>query len=277
MEGIAAAGRMLVISSARRGVSLLDLRTREVQWEKAPERGAPTAPIVTNKGTVIYGETQGSLLALSLSDGREIARAEGGSGFCHPVRQGQLRRRHLQRRPLPLPPPQLTPCTDTNPVTVAVADTVADADADTDTDTGASATSKRARCSPTSTRTWRFRAYQAMAYSCRWARMKKAVRCTTCRPAPGYSESASKSRGTLSGNSEVTRGESGRRGQRAERRQMWRWQAILRQRKMRGPTRGRPQWRAFRSIGSMQKEQHAGRLLLVDDDSVTGARQAVPP
>jgi outer membrane protein assembly factor BamB len=81
VTGIAAAGRMLVISSARRGVSLLDLRTREVQWEKAPERGAPTAPIVTNKGTVIYGETQGSLFALSLSDGREIARAEGGSGF----------------------------------------------------------------------------------------------------------------------------------------------------------------------------------------------------
>ena len=81
VTGIAAAGRMLVISSARRGVSLLDLRTRKVQWEKAPERGAPTAPIVTNTGTVIYGETQGSLLALSLSDGREIARAEGGSGF----------------------------------------------------------------------------------------------------------------------------------------------------------------------------------------------------
>lgn len=81
VTGIAAAGRMLVISSARRGVSLLDLRTRKVQWEKAPERGAPTPPIVTFKGTVIYGETQGSLLALSLSDGREIARAEGGSGF----------------------------------------------------------------------------------------------------------------------------------------------------------------------------------------------------
>lgn len=81
VTGIAAAGRMLVISSARRGVSLLDLRTRIVQWEKAPERGAPTPPIVTYKGTVIYGETQGSLLALSLSDGREIARAEGGSGF----------------------------------------------------------------------------------------------------------------------------------------------------------------------------------------------------
>ncbi len=81
VTGLAAAGRMLVISSARRGVSLLDLRTRKVQWEKAPERGAPTAPIVTETGTVIYGETKGSLLALSLADGREIARAEGGAGF----------------------------------------------------------------------------------------------------------------------------------------------------------------------------------------------------
>ena len=36
---------------------------------------------MTEHGTVIYGETQGSLLALALSDGREIARAEGGSGF----------------------------------------------------------------------------------------------------------------------------------------------------------------------------------------------------
>ncbi|KPK14597.1 MAG: hypothetical protein AMJ62_12505, partial [Myxococcales bacterium SG8_38] len=37
VTGIAAAGRMLVISSAPRGVSLLDLRTREVQWERPPE------------------------------------------------------------------------------------------------------------------------------------------------------------------------------------------------------------------------------------------------
>jgi hypothetical protein len=36
---------------------------------------------VTETGTVIYGETQGSLFALSLSDGREVARAEGGAGF----------------------------------------------------------------------------------------------------------------------------------------------------------------------------------------------------
>ena len=89
VTGLATAGRMLVISSARRGVSLLDLRTREVQWEKSPERGAPTAPIVTETGTVIYGETQGSLLALSLADGREIARAEGGAGFsATPAAQG---------------------------------------------------------------------------------------------------------------------------------------------------------------------------------------------
>lgn len=81
VTGLAAAGRMLVIASARRGITLLDLRTREVKWEKAPERGAPTAPIVTYSGTVLYGESQGSLLALSLSNGREIARAEGGAGF----------------------------------------------------------------------------------------------------------------------------------------------------------------------------------------------------
>lgn len=81
VTGLAAAGRMLVISSAPRGVLLLDLRTRDVQWERAPERGAPTPPIVTESGTVIYGETQGSLFALSLSEGREIARAEGGAGF----------------------------------------------------------------------------------------------------------------------------------------------------------------------------------------------------
>jgi outer membrane protein assembly factor BamB len=81
VTGLASAGRMLVISSARRGISLMDLRTREVMWEKAPERGAPTSPIVTETGTVLYGETQGSLLALSLSNGREIARAEGGAGF----------------------------------------------------------------------------------------------------------------------------------------------------------------------------------------------------
>lgn len=90
VTGIAAAGRMLVISSAFRGVLLLDLRTRRVRWEKTPERGAPTAPVVTQTGTVIYGETQGSLLALALSDGREIARAEGGAGFsATPVAAGR--------------------------------------------------------------------------------------------------------------------------------------------------------------------------------------------
>jgi outer membrane protein assembly factor BamB len=91
VTGLAPAGRMLVIASARRGISLLDLRTRLVQWEKAPERGAPTAPVVTETGTVLYGETQGSLLALSLSDGREIARAEGGAGFsATPSAMGHL-------------------------------------------------------------------------------------------------------------------------------------------------------------------------------------------
>ena len=81
VTGLAVAGRMLIVSSARRGVLMLDLRSRKVMWEKSPERGAPTPPVVTPTGTVIYGETQGSLLALALSNGREVARAEGGSGF----------------------------------------------------------------------------------------------------------------------------------------------------------------------------------------------------
>ena len=81
VTGLAVAGRMLILSSARRGVFMLDLRSREVMWEKSPERGAPTPPVLTPTGTVIYGESQGSLLALALSDGREVARAEGGSGF----------------------------------------------------------------------------------------------------------------------------------------------------------------------------------------------------
>ena len=81
VTGLAVAGRMLIVSSARRGVLMLDLRSHEVLWEKSPERGAPTPPVLTPTGTVIYGETQGSLLALALSDGREVARAEGGSGF----------------------------------------------------------------------------------------------------------------------------------------------------------------------------------------------------
>ena len=41
--------------------------------------------------TVLYGETPGSLLALSLSNGREVARAEGGAGFsATPTVKGPL-------------------------------------------------------------------------------------------------------------------------------------------------------------------------------------------
>ena len=78
---LAAAGPMLVIASARRGVLLFDPVKREVRWERANERGAPTQPVVTEFGTLLYGETQGSLLSLRLSDGAEIARAESGYGF----------------------------------------------------------------------------------------------------------------------------------------------------------------------------------------------------
>ncbi len=78
---LAAAGPMLVIASARRGVLLFDPVAREVRWTRANERGAPTQPVVTESGTLMYGETQGSLLSLRLSDGAEIGRAESGYGF----------------------------------------------------------------------------------------------------------------------------------------------------------------------------------------------------
>lgn len=79
--GIAGAGSMLVLSSAKRGIILFDLESRDIRWEHPSERGAPTPPVVTGVGTVLYGETQGSLLALDLSDGHEVARLEGGYGF----------------------------------------------------------------------------------------------------------------------------------------------------------------------------------------------------
>ncbi|MGB5811682.1 MAG: PQQ-binding-like beta-propeller repeat protein [Polyangiales bacterium] len=81
VTGLAVTGRVLIVASARRGVFMMDLLSREILWEKSPERGAPTRPVVTPTGTVLYGETLGSLLMLALSDGREVARAEGGFGF----------------------------------------------------------------------------------------------------------------------------------------------------------------------------------------------------
>ncbi len=91
ITAITAAGSALVISSGRRGVLLFDTTTRKVVWERPPERGAPTETVVTDFGTVLFGETKGSLIALALSDGREIGRAESGYGFsARPSAAGEI-------------------------------------------------------------------------------------------------------------------------------------------------------------------------------------------
>jgi len=85
ITGLTAAGRILVIASADHGVLALDRGTRRRIWEREIERGAPSTPVVTESGLVLVGESAGSLLALSLRGGDEVARVDAGSGFSAPV------------------------------------------------------------------------------------------------------------------------------------------------------------------------------------------------
>jgi outer membrane protein assembly factor BamB len=83
-EAGAGAGRLLV-SSADRGLEVMDPSTREVAWSRASERGSPTPPVVTPQGMVLVGDSQGSLLALALQSGQELGRLDGGNGFSAPA------------------------------------------------------------------------------------------------------------------------------------------------------------------------------------------------
>ncbi len=79
---MADAGPWLITLSAREGVSAMDRASREVQWRRALERGAPTsARVLPRRGILIYGESRGSLLAVTVHEGRELARIESGHGF----------------------------------------------------------------------------------------------------------------------------------------------------------------------------------------------------
>jgi outer membrane protein assembly factor BamB len=79
---MADAGSWLVLLSAREGVVTIDRTSREVQWRRPIERGAPTsARVLTERGLLIYGESRGSLLAVTVHEGRELARLESGHGF----------------------------------------------------------------------------------------------------------------------------------------------------------------------------------------------------
>lgn len=77
---IASAGRLLV-TSADRGLEVIERESRQVVWARSVERGAPTRPIVTPQGLVLVGDSQGSFLALALQSGQELGRLDGGNGF----------------------------------------------------------------------------------------------------------------------------------------------------------------------------------------------------
>ena len=84
VTGLALAGRFLIAASADDGLLVLDHRTRELVWGRILDRGSPSQPIVAGP-LVIFGESQGSLIAMHLQRGEEVARVEAGTGFSAPV------------------------------------------------------------------------------------------------------------------------------------------------------------------------------------------------
>jgi outer membrane protein assembly factor BamB len=78
--GMAAVGEELVVSSAEHGVLVLRLADWSTRWKRPASRGAPSAPVV-HRGLVFVGESEGSLRALTLTEGREVGRIHSGTGF----------------------------------------------------------------------------------------------------------------------------------------------------------------------------------------------------
>ena len=77
----ASADQQSLYLAGRPGVRKFDLRTKKTLWSWPAERGAPSSVIPTDRGVVLVSETQGSLLALSALNGREVSRIESGNGF----------------------------------------------------------------------------------------------------------------------------------------------------------------------------------------------------
>lgn len=72
----------LFLASADRGYARFDPRTRRTVWTRRLERGSPSgATYVADNEAILYGESLGSLIAVSASDGVEVARFESGYGF----------------------------------------------------------------------------------------------------------------------------------------------------------------------------------------------------
>ncbi len=79
---MADAGPWLVLLSATQGVTAVDKETREVKWRRPLERGSPTsAQVLVENGILLYGESRGPLVAVTVREGRELARLESGHGF----------------------------------------------------------------------------------------------------------------------------------------------------------------------------------------------------
>ncbi len=72
----------LILSSGDLGVVAID-RTGETRWTAPVLRGAPSTPMVVGD-LVLYGESGGGLIALSIASGAEVARIENGHGFSAP-------------------------------------------------------------------------------------------------------------------------------------------------------------------------------------------------
>jgi outer membrane protein assembly factor BamB len=75
---------MLIASSGDRGVLGVARANGDLRWRTPVLRGAPTAPRVIGD-LVLYGETEGGLVALSTASGTEVGRIEDGHGFAAPV------------------------------------------------------------------------------------------------------------------------------------------------------------------------------------------------
>ncbi|GAB4205242.1 MAG: hypothetical protein OHK0013_20960 [Sandaracinaceae bacterium] len=83
--GIAPApGGHLVLTSADSGVSMVRASDGERLWSTPVRRGSPTRARVVGD-LVVYGESEGGLVALTLGQGREVGRIENGHGFAAPV------------------------------------------------------------------------------------------------------------------------------------------------------------------------------------------------
>lgn len=83
VTGIATDGRALVITSAEQGVVCLELPSMAPRWRYMVRQGAPGQPRVAN-GRVYVPESQGGMVAVDLTTGRESGRLLTAHGVTSP-------------------------------------------------------------------------------------------------------------------------------------------------------------------------------------------------